>query len=147
MSCLVVVGYFQQQSGIFFEACEVDGVQLGEFCAIVPCVAVDAYFGKRSGILFYRICFTDDEGSDRDSFLIDGNGPHSQLIACLKIPFKFYRTCGREHGNRLGMQAGGAHIVFDFGFKHFFHTLLDIFAEGLIILFRDKIEYVNDIVC
>ena len=130
MSCLVVVGYFQQQNGIFFEACEVDGIQLGEFCAIIPCVAVDAYFGKRSGILFYRICFTDDEGSDRDSFLIDGNGPHSQLIACLKIPFKFYRTCGREHGNRLGMQAGGAHIVFDFGFKHFFHTLLDIFAEG-----------------
>ena len=73
MSCLVVVGYFQQQNGIFFEACEVDGIQLGEFCAIIPCVAVDAYFGKRSGILFYRICFTDDEGSDRDSFLIDGN--------------------------------------------------------------------------
>ena len=44
---LVVVGYFQQQNGIFFEACEVDGNH-SEFCAIVPCVAVDAYFGKRS---------------------------------------------------------------------------------------------------
>ena len=48
--------------------CTVSYTHLDVYKRQVPCVAGDAYFGKRSGILFYRICFTDDEGATGTPF-------------------------------------------------------------------------------
>ena len=86
MSCLVVVGYFQQQNGIFFEACEVDGIQLGEFCAIIPCVAVDAYFGNYGPVIRQMVNLT-KEGASPAGELIGGGLSNINLMDMRQAKF------------------------------------------------------------